>query len=173
MTDPNSSAPAAELYVRMETACEGTPYRISRTDAGFDLTVDVRLPQWQTLLIRLRKSQVHTYRIALTPAEKTFTLTDVVRTVERVEGPGGVGLRLGKTVSVGRTLSTTSHRTLDGTDEYTFSSAEGHRLIRGVTGELGWQETRPAALKIAATVGICACAAALATLITVAVVNWL
>ncbi|MFF2850203.1 hypothetical protein ACFVT5_28270 [Streptomyces sp. NPDC058001] len=167
----NSVDSADELYARIEAATAGTPYRMCRTEDGFDVTVDVHLPQWQQLLTRQRITQVHTYRIALRPEEKTFTLTDVVRTVEYEVGLGGV--RLGKTVSVGRTLSITSNRSLDGSEQYTFSSAEGHRLIRGVTEELGWQEAKPAALKIAAAVGICAGAAALATLITLAVVNWL
>ncbi len=43
--------------------------------------------------------------VALRPQEKRFTLTDVVRAVEHEAGPGGV--RLGKSVSVGRSVYVT------------------------------------------------------------------
>lgn len=172
--DANSAGSAQELYARIEAAVAGTPYRMRRTEPGFDLTVDVDVPQWQELLTRRRVSQVHTYRIALRPADKIFTMTDVVRTVEYEAGPGGV--RLGKTVSVGRSMSVTSQRTFGDSgqsEQYTFSSAEGHRLIRGAAGELGWREAKPASVKIAIGVGILGGLGALAALIALAVVKWL
>ena len=171
VTRANSAGAADELYDRIEAAAAGTPYRMCRTERGFDLTVDVDVPQGQELLTRRRVTQVHTFRVALRPEEKVFTLTDVVRTVEYEAGPGGV--RLGRTVSVGRSVSVTSHRTLDGSGQYTFSSAEGHRLIRGAAGELGWREAQPASVKIAAGVGILGGVGALAALIALAVVKWL
>ncbi|MFB7111680.1 hypothetical protein [Streptomyces sp. NPDC056291] len=171
----NSADAAEELYDRIESAAAGTPYRMCRTEAGFDLTVDVDVPQWQALLTRRRITQVHTYRVALRPEKKVFTLTDVVRTVEYEVGLGGV--RLGKTVSVGRSVYVTSHRTLDGSDpgaeQYTFSSAEGHRLIRGAAGKLGWREAQPVGVKIAAGAAILGGLGAIAALIAVAVVKWL
>jgi hypothetical protein len=167
----DNAGPVDELYTRIDAATAGTPYRMCRTERGFDLTVDIDVPQWQELLSRSRVTQVHTYRVALRPEEKVFTLTDVVRTVEYEAGLGGV--RLGKTVSVGRSVSFTWNRTLDGSEQYTFSSAEGHRLIRGAAGELGWREIQPVSVKIAAGVGILAGLGALATLITLAVIMWL
>ncbi|MGW4820577.1 hypothetical protein ACWEP4_16665 [Streptomyces sp. NPDC004227] len=179
MIRANSADAAEELYDRIESAAAGTPYRMCRTEAGFDLTVDVDVPQWQALLTRRRISQVHTYRVALRPEKKVFTLTDVVRTVEYEAGLGGV--RLGKTVSVGRSVYVTSHRTLDGSgpdsdsEQYTFLSAEGHRLIRGAAGKLGRREAQPAGVKIAAGAAILGGLGAIAALIAVAVavVKWL
>ncbi|UUU22229.1 hypothetical protein [Streptomyces sp. DSM 40750] len=171
MMDSNGTGSADELCTRVETAVAGTPYLVRRTERGFDVTVDVTVPQWQELLIRSRISQVHTYRVVLRPEQKVFTMTDVVRTVEVAAGLGGV--RLGKTVSVGRSVSFTSRRSPDGSSQYTFSSAEGHRMIRGAAGELGWSEARPASVKIAAAIGILGGVGALAALITLAVINWL
>ncbi|MFU8851495.1 hypothetical protein ACNAW0_11005 [Micromonospora sp. SL1-18] len=171
MTGANSAGAADELYAHIETAAAGTPYRMCRTERGFDLTVDVNVPQWRMLLIRRRVTQVHTYRVALRPEKKIFTMTDVVRTVEYEAGLTGV--RLGKAVFVGRSLYVTSRRAVDGSDQYTFSAGEGHHLIRGAAGELGWREAQPASVKIAAGFAILGGLGALAAVIAVAIVKWL
>ncbi|MEV5144054.1 hypothetical protein [Streptomyces sp. NPDC052727] len=172
MTDAEGTGAAAqELRDRVEAATAGTPYRLRGTAEGFDLTVDVHTPQWRELLTRHRVSQVHTYRVALRPREKRFTLTDVVRTVEYEAGPGGV--RLGKTVSAGRSVYVTKTWSLGGTPEYSFSSAEGHRLIRGAAQELGWREVRPTSVTIALGFGILGGVLALGTLLALAAVFWL
>ncbi|MGW2774774.1 hypothetical protein ACWC4C_20035 [Streptomyces olivaceoviridis] len=75
-------------------------------------------------------------------------MTDAVRTVEYEAGPGG-------------------------TPEHSFSSAEGHRLIRGAARELGWQEVRPTSVKIAMGFGILGGVVALGTLVALAAVFWL
>ncbi|MFF4397034.1 hypothetical protein [Streptomyces sp. NPDC001480] len=159
-----------EFHTRIEAAATGTPYRPRRTEWGLELTVDVNAPQWQELLTRHRLDQIHTYRVALRPQEKTFTITDVVRTVEYEAGLGGV--RLGKTVSTGRNVYVSKTWSLNGTQEYSFSSAEGHRLIRGVARELGWREIRPASVKIAIGFGVFGGVIALGTLVALAVVFW-
>jgi hypothetical protein len=163
----NSSGAAREFSARIEAAAAGTPYRARRTGWGVELTVDVDTPQWRELLTRHRVRQVHTYRVTLRPQEKAFTITDVVRTVEYEAGLGGV--RLGRTVSVGRSVYVTKTWSLDGTLEYSFSSAEGHRLIRTAARELGWRELRPTSVKIALAAGILGGTVALATLIGLAV----
>ncbi|MGW7255765.1 hypothetical protein [Streptomyces sp. NPDC054834] len=160
-----------EFHTRIEAAVAGTPYRRRRTEWGFELTVDVNAPQWQELLTRHRVDQVHTYRVALRPQEKAFTMTDVVRTVEYEAGLGGV--RLGKTVSTGRSVYVSKTWSPDGTQQYSFSSAEGHRLIRGVARELGWREIKPTSVKIAIGFGIFGGVIAVGTLITLAAVFWL
>ncbi|MEU8261583.1 hypothetical protein AB0C02_13305 [Micromonospora sp. NPDC048999] len=171
MMEINSTGVVDELYASVEAATVDTPYRMCRTKRGFDLIVDVNVPQWRVLLTRRRITQVHTYRVALRPEQKVFTMTDVVRTVEYEAGLGG--LRLGKTVSVGRSVSVVSHRALDGSDQYTFSSAEGHRLIRGAAGELGWREAQPASVKVAMGFAIIGGLGAIAAVIALAIVNWL
>ncbi|MEU6549862.1 hypothetical protein ABZ915_06160 [Streptomyces sp. NPDC046915] len=163
--------PVEAFHTRVEAAVAGTPYRPRRTEWGLELTVDVNAPQWQELLTRHRVDQVHTYRVALRPQEKAFTMTDVVRTVEYEAGPGGV--RLGRTVSTGRSVYATRTWNLDGTQQYSFSSAEGHRLIRDVARELGWREIRPASVKIAIGFGIFGGVIALGTLVALAAVFWL
>ncbi|MET7906708.1 hypothetical protein ABZU45_06295 [Streptomyces avermitilis] len=169
--EANSTGAADELYTRIQAAAAGTPYRMCRTERGFDLTVDIDVPRWQELLTRMRVTQVHTYRVALRPQKQVYTLTDVVHTVEYKAGSGGV--RLGAAVSVGRSVSWTSNRTVDGSEQYTFSTAEGHRLIRDAAGELGWREAQPASVKIAAGFAVLGGLGGLVALIAVAIVKWL
>ncbi|MEU1020060.1 hypothetical protein [Streptomyces sp. NPDC005898] len=149
---------AEELRARVEAAADGTAYRYRWTERGFDLIADVPLP---------RGRRVHTYRVVLRPAERAFTLTDVVRTDER--GAFGTTHR---TVESGRARYRTWSRSLDGSERHSFSSADGHRLIRGVARELGWRETRPAAAKGALVAGAVGGLIALGTLVALAVVFW-
>ncbi|MCZ4124619.1 hypothetical protein [Streptomyces sp. H39-S7] len=161
MSDTHSATDPTELYARVQVAITGTSYRWSRTERGFDLAVDV-LPSSGRHL-----TQVHTYRVELRPREGAFTLTDVVRTQER--GRGGVP---GWTVTTGRSRYRTWSRTADGSERHHFSSADGHRLIRGVAEELGWHEVRPAGMKVALVLGAFGGLIALGTLIALAVVFW-
>jgi hypothetical protein len=131
--------------------------------------VDIDAPQWQELLLRSRTTRVHTYRVALHPENKVFTMTDLTHEVVVAAGMGGV--RLSKAVSVGRSVSFTSHRSLSGPEEYTFSSAEGHRLVRGAAGELGWREAQPLSVKIGVGVGVLGGICAVAALIALAVIK--
>ncbi|WP_030776482.1 hypothetical protein [Streptomyces sp. NRRL S-920] len=158
--DPSGPRGAEALRARAEAATTGTPYRYRRTEPGFDLIVDVPQPSG-------RVTQVHTYRVRLRPAEGTFTLTDVVRTHER--GPFGTTQ---KTVETGRARYRTWSRSLDGTERHSFSSAEGHRLIRGMARELGWRETRPATERAALVAGALGGLIALGTLVALAVAFW-
>ncbi|MFI7316407.1 hypothetical protein [Streptomyces venezuelae] len=148
------------LYARVQAATEGTAYRPRRTERGFDVTVDVPQAGRNT-------TQVHTYRVVLHPREKTFTMTDIVRTHER--GPFGTSSR---TVERGRARYRTWSRSLDGSERTSFSSADGHRLIRGAAQELGWQELRPPTQKVALVFGAIGGLVALGTLIALAVVFW-
>ncbi|WP_399922158.1 hypothetical protein [Streptomyces kanamyceticus] len=158
MNEPSGAHAADELRARAEAATTGTPYRYRWTERGFDLVVDVPLPGGR---------RVHTYRVALLLAGRTFTLTDVVHTHER--GPLGTTR---KTVETGRARYRTWSRSLDGSERHSFSSADGHRLIRGVAGELGWRELKPATQKAALVTGAFGGLVALGTLIALAIAFW-
>ncbi|MEU0002871.1 hypothetical protein ABZ079_00820 [Streptomyces sp. NPDC006314] len=161
MRGANGPDAVEEFHARVEAAVAGTAFRMQRKGPGFDLAVNVDA----------RPRQVHTYRVALRLPEKAFTMTDIIRTVENEGGPGGP--RLGRSVSAGRSVYVVTRRSLDGTDRYRFSSADGHRLIRGVAKELGWREIRPTSVKVAIGLGIFGAVVALGTLIALAAVFWL
>ncbi|MEU6992215.1 hypothetical protein ABZ953_16340 [Streptomyces sp. NPDC046465] len=147
------------LYTRVAAAAEGTSYRLRRTEQGFDLSVDVPRAG--------RVTQLHTYRVALHPHEKTFTMTDVVRTVKR--GPSGTP---SVTVETGRARYRTWSRSPDGSERHSFSSADGHRLIRGAAEELGWREIKPGSQKVALVAGALGGLVAVGVLIGLAVAFW-
>ncbi|MFG2605885.1 hypothetical protein ACGFT2_20420 [Streptomyces sp. NPDC048514] len=168
--DNNSSDPAQEFCARIEAATADTSYRVQRTEWGASVSVDVNTPQLRELLTRQRIEQLHTHRVTMRPQEKTFTIEDVVRTVEYEAGLGGI--RLGKAVSVGRSVYTTKSWSLNGTLEYSFSSADGHRLIRGAARGLGWRELRPKRVKAALGAGVFGAVVALSMLIGLAVAFW-
>ncbi|MGA4847387.1 hypothetical protein ACOBQB_14400 [Streptomyces sp. G5(2025)] len=158
MNDTSRPSGAEEVRARIQAATAGTPYRYRWTERGFDLVVGVPVPG---------ERHVHTYRVELRRAEKTFTLTDVVRTQER--GPFGTTW---KTVEIGRARYRTWSRSLDGSERHSFSSADGHRLIRGVAEELGWRELKPAAPKAALFAGAFGGLVALGTLVALAIAFW-
>ncbi|MGW2488684.1 hypothetical protein ACWCV9_15945 [Streptomyces sp. NPDC001606] len=159
MYEPNRRDRTEEFHARIASAVAGTPYRLHRTGTGFELTADVPGPDRQT----------HTYRVELRPQELAFTMTDVVRTSARESGLFGAGRE--RSVSVGRSVYIAKSRALDGSGRWeTFRSADGHRLIRGAAGELGWHELRPASAKAAKIAGLLGGAVALAVLIALAAV---
>lgn len=161
MNSGNDTEQAAELYARVEAVTAGTEYRLSRTEQGFELTVDVREPsrRWS------RSTQVWTYDVALNSEAMTFTISDVVRTESRaVDGQ----LLMSETV-VGRKLTHISRRALDGSAQYSFSSADGHRLIRDAAAKTGWEELMPASVYSARGSLILGAAIALAMVVGIAI----
>ena len=122
------------VHSRILSAAEGTEYRLNRTESGFELTVDVHQPFGGGR----RAIQMWTYNVVLNPESMTYTMEDVVR--ERVSGLGGSSQTR---VSVGRKVVRASSRSLDGQDRHSFSSADGHRLIRDTAAKLGWHELQP------------------------------
>ncbi|MEV0321187.1 hypothetical protein ACIBKX_18435 [Streptomyces sp. NPDC050658] len=152
-----------ELFDRVRSAVEGadTAYRLRRTGRGFDLAADVPTTGRHT-------TQVHTYRVELSPQDGTFVMTDIVVTEQHGPGPAR-----GRTVTTGRSRYRTWSRSLDGTERHNFASADGHRLIRDAAKEFGWQELRPAGQKIARVFGIIGGLVALGTLLALAAAFWL
>ncbi|QEU96042.1 hypothetical protein [Streptomyces kanamyceticus] len=150
------------FYVRVQAAVADapTPYRWQRRERGFDMIADVPTTGRHT-------TQVHTYRVDLDPGELTFVMTDIVRT--ETHGPGPVRAR---SVETGRSRYWVTGGSVDGAERQSFSSTAGHRLIRGVAGELGWREIKPTGQQAAKVFGIVGGVIALGTLIALAVVFW-
>lgn len=150
------------FYDRVRAASTDAPtdYRTQRRERGFDLVADVPHTGRHT-------TQVHTYRVDLDPRERTFVMTDIVRT--ETTGPGPLS---GSSVETGRSRYWVTSNALDGSGRQSFSSTAGHRLIRGVAAELGWRELKPTGQKVAKVFGIIGGAIAVGTLIALAVVFW-
>ncbi|SDK61670.1 hypothetical protein SAMN05421806_109151 [Streptomyces indicus] len=152
-----TGAEVEELVARVRDAA-GSSYTWRRHANGFDLTTEV--PQATRRLTRQ-----HTYEVALQPEANTFTLTDVVR-IER-QGPGGTW---SKSVQRGRLRYRSVATAADGSGRRSFNSADGHRLIRDVTEELGWREVASRTERAGRFAGFLGGGIAAATLIAMAVV---
>ncbi|HZE39615.1 MAG TPA: hypothetical protein VE172_12465 [Stackebrandtia sp.] len=172
---PNYAA-AAELYARVEAACANTPYALTRTEDGFDLSVDIKQPQWQYLLYQRRVTQVFTHRVSVDEANKQLSISDQVRTVEWSTGVDGKPIPvLGANISVqsGRVIEVSSYKTLGGdgaTTEYRFSSEEGRRLITEPAKQLGWSVTWPGSAKAALVIAVIGVVVALVAVVAVLLV---
>ncbi|MEU6680978.1 hypothetical protein [Streptomyces sp. NPDC046925] len=157
----NDMEVAAELYARIEAVTAGTEYRLLRTEQGFELTVDVHQPGRR----RSGSTQLWTYDVALDPETRTFTMTDVVRTERRALD----GRPLMSETVAGRKVTRISSRALDGSARYSFSSADGHRLIRAAAEESGWEELMPAAVYAARGPALLGAAIAIAMVVGIAI----
>lgn len=177
---------AAELFARVQAAAEGTPYVVSPTPNGFDVTVDVATPQWRTLLYQERVQKVFTYHVSVDEQNKKIAITDELYELEWSAGVGGAGLgqipvphlRASVSRQSGRVWHKSSFKTAEiGADgsfgavrEYKFSSEEGRRLITGPAAELGWTETRGQTEKVGLVVAVVGGVGAVVALVAVAIV---
>ncbi|MGW7080414.1 hypothetical protein [Streptomyces sp. NPDC054866] len=161
MNSDNEIEEAAELYARVEAVTAGTEYQLNRTERGFELTVDVREPYGRGR----RSTQLWTYDVALNSETMTFTIDDVVRTERR----GLDGRVLMSETEAGRKVTRISSRSLDGSAQYAFSSADGHRLIRDAAEGSGWEELLPASVYSARGSAILGVAIALAMVAGIAI----
>lgn len=177
---------AAELYARVQAAAADTPYVVTRTENGFDVSVDVATPQWRDLLYRQRVQRVFTYHVAVDEQNKKIAVTDSLYEVEWSAGVGSAGLgqipvphlRASVSKQSGRIWTKSSYKTIgigdDGSvgtvREYTFSSEEGRRLITEPARELGWTQARGTTEKIGIVVAILGGVGAVVALLVTAIV---
>lgn len=178
--------PAAELYARVQAATEGTPYAVTLTPNGFDVTVDIDVPQWRTLLYSEKVQKVFTYHVSVDGQNKKIAITDELYELEWSAGVGSSGLgqipvphlRASASKQYGRIWHKSSYKTMEiGHDEssdavrqYKFSSEEGRRLIREPAKELGWTEVRGRTEKIGIVVAIIGGVGAVVALLVTAIV---
>lgn len=158
----------------IQTAVEGTPYVVTETDAGLDLTLDIVDAKWYGLYFKEGLHRVHTYHVEL-PGDGTYRVTDDSRTVE---WQAGVPLVTG---SVERTRGRVYERSAEkvwalGEDfrpgkvvDYRFNSEEGRLLIRTVAERLGLKEERGRDEKIGLYFAILGGAGAVLALVVLAV----
>ncbi len=162
---------AAELVERVRAATEGTPYTVTETPEGFEVGIDIVDARWYTLLYRNGVKRVFTYEVRLDEAKQTMAVTDVARSVRWSAGGDPTrppSLHAEKSIQRGRVypFSTEKQFGVDaGTGQagmpvdYTFSSEEGRRLIRGAAKELGWSEKLGGEAKGAIIFGVAVLAA--------------
>jgi hypothetical protein len=131
----------------VDQATQGTPYVVTPTDDGFDVTLDIVDEQWFGLFHREALKRVYTHHVAVRD-DDTYSVTDDSRTVEWQAGiprlSGSVERTRGrvKELSAEKIWAIDEHGTIGKVVDYSFSSETGRGVIRAAADQLGLRERR-------------------------------
>jgi hypothetical protein len=144
--------PAAyEFFRRMQEVTEGTPYVVTETDVGFDVTLDVVDAQWFGLYNLAGLQKVYLHHVAV-PEPGVYSVTDDSRTVEWVAGAPTLGSAervYGRVKEFGaqKVWAFDARGDFGVQADYRFNSEEGRDLLTGVADQLGLEQRRGGAEK--------------------------
>lgn len=156
---------AHEFFRHVEQAAEGTPYVVTQTEGGFDVTLDIVDAQWFGLFNKAGLQKVYIHHVAV-PEPGVYTVTDDSRTVEWVAGvprtAGSAERVYGRVKEFGvqKVWAFDEHGQFGVQADYRFNSEEGRDLVTGVADQLGLTSRRGGAEKVGLYVGIAAAALA-------------
>lgn len=131
-------------------AAAGTPYVVTATDAGFDVTLDIVDAQWFGLFDKAGLDKVYIHHVAVAD-DGTYTVTDDSRTVEWVAGVPRASASAErvygrvKEFGVQKVWALDEHGRFGPVVDFRFNSEEGRDLVKGVAQQLGLKEKRGAA----------------------------
>lgn len=131
-------------------AAAGTPYVVTATDAGFDVTLDIVDAQWFGLFDKAGLDKVYIHHVAVAD-DGTYTVTDDSRTVEWVAGVPRASASAErvygrvKEFGVQKVWALDEHGRFGPVVGFRFNSEEGRDLVKGVAQQLGLKEKRGAA----------------------------
>ena len=143
----------------MRRATEGPPYRVTKTDTGLDVGLDIVDEQWfgSYSAAGLRKAYVHHVAV---PDDGTYSVTDDALTVEWEAGvptlSGSVERSRGRVweLSAEKVWAFDSKGDFGRVVDYRFDSEEGRRLVTGVAKQLGLKQKRGGEEKIGLVVAL-------------------
>jgi hypothetical protein len=130
---------------------EGTPYAVTATAEGFDVSIDIVDARWFELYRKVGLERTFVHHVKVDGSE--YTVTDDSRTLEWEAGEPRLGVTLERFVgrkyefSFQKTIAITEEGRLDKVVDYTFSSEEGRKLIRRGAKDVGLKEHLPASAK--------------------------
>ena len=162
MTTPPAPPPAATpLMQAVQQVAEGTPYVVTPTDEGFDVTLDVVDAQWYGLFNKAGLRKVFVHHVAV-PSPGVYTITDDARSVEWVAGVPRVAATAerqhGRVVELGaqKVWAFDEHGRFGVQADYRFGSEEGRDLVTGVARQLGMEQRRGGSERIGLWFGVVA-----------------
>jgi hypothetical protein len=164
-------AAAHEFFRAVQAATEGTPYVVTETDEGFDVTLDIVDAQWFGLFNKASLQKVYVHHVAV-PEPGTYTVTDDSRTVEWVAGSPTMGSaervygRV-KEFGVQKVWAFDAQGNFGVQADYRFNSEEGRDLLTGVADQLGLKQRRGGAEKTGLIFGVIGAAGALVAVVAV------
>jgi hypothetical protein len=165
-------ASAEEFRRRVEAVTEGTPYVVTPTDAGFDVTLDIVDAQWFGLFNKAGLEKVYIHHVSV-PGDGSYTVTDDARTIEWVAGvpqaKGSAERVYGRVKEFGvqKVWAFDESGRFGQVVDFRFNSEEGRDLVSGVADQLGLRQKRGAAEKTGLVFGVVAGIGAVLTLLVV------
>lgn len=142
-----------EFRAAVSHAAQGTPYVVTPTEGGFDVTLNIADAQWYGLFNKAGLTKVVTHHVSL--EGDRYEILDDSRELRWVAGVpslhGSYVRQTGRVREFGFEKSWAFDE--DGrfrkVVDYSFSTGEGLALIRGVAEQLGLTERQPASVKVA------------------------
>jgi hypothetical protein len=166
-----------QLYRRVQQAAQGTPYAVTETDKGFDVTLDIVNADWYGLFNKAGLKKVYVHHVAF-PEPGVYTITDDSRTVDWVAGVprtgGSVERKIGRFHEVGfqKVYAFDEHGEFGLQADYRFTSEEGRGLITRAADAEGLGQRRGNAEKAGITMAVIT-AVGFAVALIVVLVLWL
>lgn len=152
-------AAAHEFFRRVQAATEGTPYVVTETDEGFDVTLDIVDAQWFGVFNKAGLAKVYVHHVQM-PEAGVYSVTDDSREVEWVAGvptaKASASRVRGRVVEFGgeKVWALDAQGRFGVQADYRFNSEEGRDLITGVAEQLHLTPRRGSAERIGLYVGI-------------------
>ncbi len=157
-----------QLYEAVRELAAESPYLVTPTRRGFEVRVDLADARWYGLLQRRGLRTTFTHEVAVSEADRTYTITDARRTVSGEAGPSLSERRLvirgSSERRVGRLIHLEKRKDWGWDDkwnygrvvDYTLNTEESRSLIRTAARKVGYEERLPRVVKgamLAAGVG--------------------
>ena len=148
----------SEFFERVRAAADGTPYVVTSTPSGFDVTLDIVDARWFGVLNAAGIQRVFTHHVHV--EGDTYSITDESRSLEWVAGTPRLAARAEVTRGRVKEFGVQKVWAFDANGHfgvqavYLFNSEEGRDLIEGVAQQLGLEQKRGTAEKIGLYVGV-------------------
>lgn len=168
------TGPGRALADGVRRGAEGTPYVVTETDRGFDVSLDIVDAQWFQLYAKagLQQSFVHHVRV---DEDGGYSITDDARSLEWVAGVPRASFTSSRRYGRVREISFRKIWALDEQGrfgvvaDYRFNSEEGRSLITGVAEQQGRRQRRGAAERTGLVFGLIAAGGAVVTAVVLVV----
>lgn len=160
------------LEAAVADACAGSPYVVTPTEHGFDVSLDVVSAKWHGVFRQHQLREAYVHRVTVDEATKSYMITDDYVEIRRTDlGHGRYSFAVGGSAKRQRgTVMTWQYRKSFGIKDdptkplsigavgeitnYTFSSEESRKLITGPAARLGYAKKMDPYTKSGLVIGL-------------------
>lgn len=145
-----------EFLAAVTTATEGTPYAVTPTPEGFDLHLEIADASWYGLFNKAGLKEEYVIRVRIDGSE--YTVEQGRRSISWAVGAptrGEISWFKGRTYELEKRKVWALDESFRPSKvvDYSFSSNEGLKLVKGIGQRLGLKERWPLSMKIALVAG--------------------